>query len=158
MDNNLNWTADQFKRATTFKGMFAQAMETHAVKPNQKVRNATKTIIDGITFDSILESYMYTLLRGSGLTFERQKVYVLQEKFRYGKVAIRAIKVVVDFHLPEKNTIIDSKGWANDESPIKYKMLKWHFYQLDPDSLPRIEMPKDKKECDLLLNRLLYEL
>lgn len=157
MSNNLNWTAEQIAKANTFKGMFGQVVEAHAVKPNRKVKNATKTTIDGITFDSKLESTMYTLLRGSGLTFERQKVYVLQQKFRYGKEAVRAITLTVDFYLPEKNMIVDTKGFANERSPLKYKMLKWYFCQLDPDNLPKIEMPGNEKECQMLINRLLYD-
>lgn len=157
MGNNLNWTAEQIAKANTFKGMFSQVVEAHAVKPNRKVKNATKTTVDGIVFDSKLESYLYTLLRGSGLKLERQKVYVLQQKFCFGKTAIRAITLTVDFWLPEKNMIIDTKGFANDRSPLKYKMLKWYFYQLGPDNLPKIEMPKDREACQLLINRLLYD-
>jgi len=123
-------------------------------KPNSKVKNATKTIVDEIKFDSKLESTMYGLLRGAGVTFDMQKVYILQPKFKFNGEAIRAIKSVVDFYLLDFDTIVDTKGYANDVSPIKYKMLKYFFFTNGLKT--KIEMPKNEKECELLINRLKY--
>lgn len=122
---------------------------------NKKVLNATKTEVDGIIFDSKLEAYMYTLLRGAGMTFEMQKEFVLQKAFRYNGEAVRAIKSYVDFYLPNRNVLIDCKGYANDVAPMKFKMLKSYLKHIE-DRQPTIEMPKNKQECDLLLNRLMY--
>jgi len=134
------------------------------ISENKKIRNATKTVVDGVKFDSLLEKYMYDLLRGAKIEFEFQKVYVLQEKFRYGKEAVRAITLTVDFFVPllfNEAIIIDTKGFANDVAPLKMKLLKRllydhyenHYYA----KLPKIEIPKNKKEAELLLNRLLYD-
>jgi hypothetical protein len=124
-------------------------------EPKGKMKAAIKTEIDGITFASRLEGYMYTLLRGSGLKFEMQKEYVLQIGFKYNSDTVRPIKIIVDFQIPSKNILIDTKGFQFRDGTIKYKMLKWYFYKLN--HYPTIEMPKDKKECDTLLNRLLYD-
>lgn len=128
---------------------------------NAKVKNTTKVQADGLVFDSKLEYFMYGLLKGAGIEFEFQKVYLLQERFRYGSEAIRAITSRVDFYLPGRNMIIDTKGYANDVAPLKYKMLKAllvnHFENDYIEVLPKIEMPKNKKECQLLLNRLLFD-
>lgn len=130
-------------------------------KGNKKVRNATKSVVDGVKFDSNLEKTMYDLLTGAQIDFQFQKQYILQQKFRYGTAAIRAITLTVDFYLPERNMIIDTKGYANDVAPVKYKMLKKLLYfEYDNGwitSLPKIELPSTKKECEVLLNRLLYD-
>ncbi len=127
-------------------------------KPNAKVKNAVKSEVNGVKFDSNLEKYMYGLLKGAGITFDFQVVYVLQEKFRYNGEAVRAITLTVDFVLHSRNMIIDTKGYANDIAPLKYKMLKNYFVEgrYGESWLPVIELPSTKKECDLLLNRILY--
>jgi hypothetical protein len=133
---------------------------------NKKIRNATKVVVDGVTHDSKLEYYMQTLLEATGIAFERQKVYELQPKFNYNGEAIRAVKCIVDFWIDGHNTIVDTKGFSTAISKLKYKMLMnkliteraalYEFYGA-ARAVPKIEMPQTKKECDLLLNRLLYE-
>lgn len=127
------------------------------LKINAKIKNATKITIDNITFDSKLESYMYTLLRDSGLKFERQKVYLIQEKFRYAGEAIRPITLKVDFYLPDKDVIIDPKGHQTQQGAMRYKMLKHVFWKrsLDMFTVPRIFLPKTEKECRELIRQLL---
>lgn len=141
------------------KGMYKK--ETTEPSENRKVKNATKTIVDNITFHSKLESYFYGLLKGAGLTFEMQKEYELQPKFEYKGEKIRAIKSYVDFFLPTKNMIVDCKGYANDIAPMKFKMLKFclHLEETHGFEIPglTIEMPATKKDCDMLLNKLLYQ-
>ena len=122
---------------------------------NRKVKNAVKSVVDGVSFDSRLEKTMYDLLAGAGIKFEFQKVFVLQDSFRYRGEAIRAIKCIVDFYLPDRDLIIDTKGYANDVSPIKYKMLK--RFLVDRGLSYNIIMPKNKRECKLTLNKLLFK-
>lgn len=126
------------------------------IQKGGKMKAAIKTEIDGIVFDSRLEGHMYTLLRGSGLSFDRQVEYLLQPDFKYNGETIRSIKIVVDFYINGRHIIIDTKGFMFRDGSIKYKMLKWFFLQRG-EVCPTIEMPKDKKECQLLLNRLLYD-
>lgn len=135
-----------------------ETLSAKKVIGNKKVRNAVKsTNAEGIKFDSNLEKHMYNLLKGAHIYFNFQVPYVLQEKFTYGIENIRTITLTVDFFLPGKNMIIDTKGWANDRAPLKYKMLKKHLVDTQPDNLPVIELPATKDECNLLLNRLLYQ-
>ena len=128
---------------------------------NKKIMNAKKVTDEaGVHFDSGLERYLYDLLQGAGIDFDFQVKYVLQNKFRYHGEAIRAITLTVDFFLAGKNMIIDTKGYANDVAPLKYKMLKWvlHNNWLEFGlPTPIIELPSTKKECDILLNRLLFD-
>lgn len=123
---------------------------------NKKIKNATKSVVDGISFDSALERYMYDLLKGANIHFEFQKTFILQDKFRYREENIRSITKIVDFWLPSRLIIIDTKGFSNDVSPIKHKMLKLALKR-DYNMEPEIIMPSNKTECQAVLNRLLYE-
>src|ERR1700760_2313070 len=140
------------------------------IKPNAKIKNATKSInSDGVKFDSQLERYMYERLKAAGIDFEFQVGYVLQEKFRYGTEAVRGITLTVDFRLPGHNMLIDTKGFKTQQGTMRWKMLKHllrnklaeeqmlQFEPIDSSKLPSIEQPKNKKECDLLINRLLFD-
>lgn len=173
MSKNLRWPLKAFqdKNLIKVKGVFIDASTQVAKgkvvklpligsdekpKPNAKIKNATKSVVDGIAFDSNLEKHMYDLLKGAGVAFEFQKVFVLQDKFKYGTENVRAITKIVDFYLSTRNMVIDTKGYNNDVSPLKHKMLKWALktnYGIEP----KIEMPSTKKECELLLNRLLFQ-
>ena len=165
MSKNTRWSSDDFKNAGLIevpgRGFIKSdrlvAQPDNKPVGNKKIRNATKSEVDGVKFDSQLERYMYEILKGAGVHFDFQVEYVLQEKFRYGTDAIRAITLTVDFVLTGKNMIIDTKGFMNDRAPMKIKMLKRHLLNTQPDNLPTIELPSNKKECDELLNRLLYE-
>lgn len=132
------------------------------VTPNAKVKNAVKSGVNGVKFDSNLEKTMYNLLKGAGVDFDFQVKYVLQERFSYNNEAVRAISLTVDFLLGSKNMIIDTKGLQTQQGAIRWKMLKkWlieNWRTFDPYRvLPTIELPSNKKECELLLNRILYE-
>lgn len=123
---------------------------------NKKIKGAVKVEIDGIMFDSRTEGYMYTLLKGANIHFERQVEYQLQAPFRYRDKAVRAITLTVDYFLPLQGILIDVKGFHTQQGDLRYKMLKSVLKHL-MDSEPEIEMPKNKKDCDLLLNKLLYD-
>src|SRR6266481_5142670 len=112
---------------------------------NKKVKNATKIEENGIKFDSRLEKYMYDLLRGAQIDFEFQKTYTLQEKFRYRGEAVRAITLTVDFWLPTRNMIIDTKGHQTQQGAVRWKILKSVLKHIE-DSQPEIIMPKNKEE------------
>lgn len=121
---------------------------------NKKVRNATKTVIDGHTFDSKLESHMYALLRMHKIKFEMQKEYLLLESFTYRSETVRPMIMTIDFYLPEIDTLIETKGFADEKYKVKLKWLKWTLktaYKIEPDY---IEV-KNKKECDSLILKIL---
>ena len=134
---------------------------------NKKIMNAKKSTNDaGVHFDSLLEQHMYDLLQGAGIDFEFQKVYELQPKFKYNGKTARAVKMIVDFWVDSHNLIIDTKGFATAISTLKYKMLmnkfiidRFGMYEVYRGArpLPKIEMPRTKDECNLLLNRILFD-
>lgn len=111
-----------------------------------------KTEIDGIEFDSKLEGFMYTQLRDTGIRFELQKKYELQEKFKYNSESIRAITYTVDFYLPDYDICIDTKGIATQQGLMRIKMLKRYFF--DHGLNTKILLPKNQKECLALVNDL----
>jgi len=132
-------------------------------KENRKILNAVKVEQNGIKFDSRLELYCYNALKAAGIDFEFQVKYELQPRFKYNGEAIRAITLTVDFRVASKNLLIDTKGFQTQQGTIRWKMLKWwlledRFENNYLASLPIIEQPKNKKEVDLLINRILYEL
>jgi hypothetical protein len=104
--------------------------------------NATKTEIDGITFDSKGEARRYAELRlmeRGGLIsgLERQPEFVLQEAFTdcTGQKH-RAIKYRADFKYIENGRIIieDFKGMLTQEFKLKAKLFRFMF----PDVTLRI--------------------
>lgn len=125
-------------------------------KANRKIKNATKSVIDGVKFDSRLEEHLYMLLKGAGIEFDFQKVYWLMENFKYCGETVRGIKIIMDFWLPTRNILIDSKGWQTYDGKLKHKMLKQYLKTVENNE-PEILMPSTKKECDLIINRLLYQ-
>lgn len=126
----------------------------HAVAPpiNRKVRNARKIARDGVKFDSKVEMFMYDLLTASGIRFEFQKKYTLQEGFRYRSAAVRPITYTVDFYLPDHDTVIDTKGYRTQQGNLRIKMLKRMF--VSRGISPRIELPRNPTECRALVTKI----
>jgi hypothetical protein len=124
---------------------------------NKKVKGATKTVLDGISFDSKLEAFMFSLLKMHKIKHELQKEYLLQESFIYDGETVRPMIMTLDFFLPDMNILIDTKGWANDSFAPRLKMLKWRLkshYKTEP----QIELPSTKKECESLVLEILNKL
>lgn len=122
---------------------------------NRKIRNATKTEVDGVKLDSKLEAYMYKLLRDKKINFETQKVFELQPAFRHSGSAVRRIDIKVDFFLPDHNLVIDTKGFQLADNKIKVKMLKylWHLQGLPYE----IMLPSNQKECNAIYYNKLHQ-
>ncbi len=59
-------------------------------KRGSKYKNK-RTKVDGLLFDSKLESNHYLQLKESGLIFERQKKFVLLDSFKFAGMSIREI-------------------------------------------------------------------
>ncbi len=112
---------------------------------NRKIKGAVKIFQDGLKFDSRLELFLYNLLRSSGISF------------KFGIESIRPITIIVDFWLPQRCMIIDSKGYQLEDNKIKFKLLKKHLVDNYPRRNIKIEMPKNQTECRDLVNRLLYD-
>ena len=86
---------------------------------------AIKTTIDGIRFDSKIESKHYIQLRDSDLVFEMQVTYTLQPSFKHEGKLIRAIQMRPDFVVktPYETYVLDSKGQLTPEFKLKAKLL-----------------------------------
>lgn len=120
---------------------------------NKKIKNATKTVIDNIQFDSKLEGYMYSLLKMNRIAFELKPKFELQPKFKYFTTYIRAITYTSDFYLPDFDILIDTKGFKTEASDIRIKMLKHCFYKQGKSV--HVLTPKNNKECETLLLKLI---
>ena len=99
--------------------------------PKKNKYNASKTIVDGITFDSMKEAEYYCELKlrvmaGEVTKFDTQVVFVLQEKYRRQGKTVRAIKYIADFRVyyPDgRIEIVDVKGVRTRTYRDKIKML-----------------------------------
>ena len=105
-----------------------------------KYRN-TKSILDGITFDSKREAERYAelkLLQKSGQIsdLELQPKFELQEHFKHQGKTVRAITYIADFkyldHVTGTVVVEDVKGAVTKEFAIKKKLfLKKYGDQYD---------------------------
>jgi len=98
--------------------------------------NNTKTIIDGIKFDSKKEANRYCELKlfekaGVIRDLKLQPVFELQPSFKKNGKTIRAIKYIADFmywdNEKQKQVIEDVKGMKTDVYKIKSKMFEYKF-------------------------------
>ena len=147
-------------------------------KGNQKIRNATAIVVDGIKFRSKLEAFTYERLKEAGIEFLYEEVkFNLIEPFEYAadsyeskkvrgsstkefKVVnskIRAMTYLPDFVDPNDQWIIEVKGFENDVFPYKWKLFK-HTIKDDPYTLYKPSNQKQVLEViALILKNHSYE-
>ncbi len=107
-----------------------------AVKKNRY--GNIKTTIDGILFDSRLESRFYEHLKelkakGEIKEFELQKRFVLLEAFEKNSEKFRKIEYVADFvvyHHDGLMEVLDTKGVETDVFKIKRKLFEKNYPDL----------------------------
>ena len=132
-----------------------------------------KVTVDGITFASGLEKYMYLALKEAKIYAEYEgATFILQDSFVFnnksyekqsngkgefknrGEKKILNIKYTPDFVSP--SFIIECKGRANESFPIRWKMFKKHV----KEHLKHVTLykPQNQKDCDevikLILNKI----
>ena len=98
-----------------------------------------KTIVDGIKFDSEMESHYYIYLKqlkeiGEVVDFVLQPAYLLQEGFDLNGKRIRPITYKADFKVIYKDgheEVIDVKGKLTEEFKIKRKMLLYRYKDIN---------------------------
>ena len=98
-----------------------------------------KTMVDGIKFDSEMESHYYIYLKqlkeiGEVVDFVLQPTYLLQEGFDLNGKRIRPITYRADFKVIYKDgheEIIDVKGKLTEEFKIKRKMLLYRYRDIN---------------------------
>lgn len=100
---------------------------------------AKKAVIDGIKFDSEMESNYYLYLKdqlekGNIGGFELQPKFELQESFKKRGITFRKIEYRADFKVTEldgNEVIIDVKGFSTTDFKIKQKLFEKKFpYEL----------------------------
>ena len=94
---------------------------------NKKVKNATPCEADGISFKSKLERYTYLLLKGEGIAHLYEPTFLLQDKFKYNGKHFHPIRFSPDF--VGKNWIIECKGFASKDYPLRKKLFLFHLHQ-----------------------------
>lgn len=104
------------------------------MRSRSKYKN-TKTVIDGISFDSRQEGQFYELLKRMKAeeeiqNFELQPRFELMPKFKYFGETKRKTEYVADFliyHLDGTEEIIDIKGMATETALLKRKMMQYKY-------------------------------
>ena len=96
-----------------------------------------KVVVDGITFDSKLESRKYIelkLLEKAGYIkdLELQVKFELQEKYMKRGKTVRAINYIADFDIKKgKKIIVDTKGFRTDVYKLKKKIFEYKYPDLE---------------------------
>ena len=134
-------------------------------KKNGPVRSK-KVVLDGITFASGLEKYMYLALKKAKIkadyegetftlingfefevdSYERQSNGKGEFKDR-GNKKILPIKYTPDF--VNKDFIIECKGRANESFPMRWKLFKRYINNKRP--YVTLYKPQNQKECDQVI-------
>lgn len=97
--------------------------------------NSKKVIVDGIQFDSRLESRYYEYLKerlskGEIKKFTLQPIYEITPKFEKEGKTIRASTYTPDFlirHLDDSMEAIDVKGFATQAGELKKKWFDYRY-------------------------------
>jgi hypothetical protein len=129
-----------------------------------KVKNARKNTYNGIDFQSLLEKGMYKLLQDAGIEVEYEKhtftifkaliypqaCYEGTKKKLYNKGSkVRAITYTPDFVDPKGKWIIETKGYANESFPLRWKLFKHHLKENNLTYV--LFMPRNKAQCEEVL-------
>ena len=131
-------------------------------KKNGPVRSK-KVVLDGITFASGLEKYMYLALRKAKIKADYEgETFTLIDGFEFevdsyerqsngkgefkdrGNKKILPIKYTPDF--VNENFIIECKGRANESFPMRWKLFKRLINKQRP--YVTLYKPQNQKECD----------
>ena len=130
-------------------------------KGRSKVKNAKQSVYDGKEFKSNLELYCYNQLEEAEILVEYEEntftifpamVYPLAcyegtQKKLYNKGSkIRPITYTPDFVDPNGKFIIETKGYANESFPLRWKLFKKHLK--DNNHHYVLFMPRNKKQVD----------
>ena len=130
-------------------------------RSRNKVKNVKKQIYDGIEFQSKLELYCYKTLEKEKILVEYEETtftifegvvypqacYEGTAKKLYNKGSkIRPITYTPDFVDPNGKFIIETKGYANESFPLRWKLFKKHLKDNNLNYV--LFMPRNKKQVD----------
>lgn len=104
-------------------------------KPKNKYKSK-KTEVDGILFDSKMESeyYQYLLEDGRVESFIRQPIYLLLPSFTKKGKKVRKTEYKADFlitYTDGTQVVVDVKGVATRDFLIKAKLFDYYYPDLD---------------------------
>lgn len=120
---------------------------------NKKVRNAKKSVKDGIEFKSKLEVYCYDKLKENNIEAEYEKhKFEIIPSFTYDNSKIRKMTYTPDF--VGKNFVIECKGNPNDAFPLRWKIFKYYLYKNNIKY--NLYLPRNKKQIDETINKIKY--
>lgn len=135
---------------------WAKKIKNKDKEPKKNKYNATKIVIDGIQFDSVLESKFYARLKQLRIPFDFQFEIELMPPYKDvdGK-AVRRTYMLVDFVIRKngKTYFIDTKGFKTEGAKLKYKMLSHLIYKTGRNAV--IRFITNQKEIDPMINELL---
>lgn len=103
-------------------------------------KDKSKRTHNGIVFDSVLEMKYYrdvlcpAVESGDVVSYELQKPYELQPKFRHDEKSVQSIKYVADFFIVYKDgheEVIDTKGCPDSVALLKRKLFWYKFPEVD---------------------------
>ena len=138
------------------------AWKRRAKKPGKtKVKNAKKSVYDGKNFQSNLELYCYKGLKKAEVDVDYEEhTFTIFEPLEYPQACyegtakklynkgskIRAITYTPDFVDPNGKFIIETKGYANESFPLRWKLFKKHLK--DNNHHYVLFMPRNKTQVD----------
>lgn len=140
-------------------------------KAGKKTIQSKKKEIDGIKFDSTLESFMYVLLRDNNIPNEYEgEKFSLIESFHSsnssfertatkpmidrGDKNVRGITYTPDF--VSDKFIIEVKGRANESFPIRWKLFKRHLHNTNDKRV--LYKPQSQADCREVITNILKNL
>ena len=114
-------------------------MKSTLPKPKKTKYKNKKTVVDGITFDSKMESdyYLYLLERkevGEVTDIRLQPVYLLQPSFKKHMRTIRKVEYKADFfvrYADGTEKVIDVKGVLTPVFKLKCKLFDYYHPDLE---------------------------
>ena len=132
-------------------------------KSNQKIRNATPTVYNGVKYRSRLEVFTAKALDDAKLVNEYEKnKFLLADKFVFSPVSfetytkkgiktfgiarenVQHITYTPDFVDPNFKWLIECKGYRTDSFDIKWKMFK--KYLTDNDIKMDLYLPENQNQ------------
>ena len=129
-----NRTTKCFSKKSTYKGLdFKSNLELHCYKKLEEAKIKVKYEEETFT---IFPAMVYPLACYEGTT---KKLYNKGSK-------IRPITYTPDFVDPNGKFIIETKGYANESFPLRWKLFKKHLK--DNNKQYVLFMPRNKKQVD----------
>tara|TARA_R110002096_G_scaffold18470_1_gene62881 strand:+ start:521 stop:970 length:450 start_codon:yes stop_codon:yes gene_type:complete len=134
--------------------------------------NSKKITVDGITFASGLEKYMYEALKDAKIKAQYEgRTFIVSKGFEFSNISIERCgngkgefknrgekKILPIKYTPDfigDDFIIECKGRANESFPLRWKLFKKVVNKEQPHVI--IYKPQNQKECDKTIELILKQ-